>query len=195
MMFLDKTSLDEACSKLGRTAPEFQTECERICEEFKRQGGVKRVWPAYAYTKDSAESEDRITFIVIRESSDVGFDDKGYRCEIRLSGTISDACKAENTAIRKQEMIDNAPYRLDEIMAHINKTRETETLMQNHKHLSRITASRVRSIGFKSKNPVMKKEGCIALYVPVKGFIPLDEEPFPDHIRGYPVDVREGIIM
>jgi hypothetical protein len=39
----------------------------------------------------------------------------------------------------------------------------------------------------------LRKELCIALYVHIKGYIPVGEKHFPAEIGGFPVVVREGI--
>ncbi|XP_053376394.1 uncharacterized protein LOC128547485 [Mercenaria mercenaria] len=65
-------------------------------------------------------------------------------------------------------------------------------LMHNHTYLSVISASPVVSKHYGTSNYKTESVSCIALYVIVKHFIPINEEPFPQMLDGIPVDVREG---
>ncbi|XP_053391114.1 uncharacterized protein LOC128553939 [Mercenaria mercenaria] len=65
--------------------------------------------------------------------------------------------------------------------------------MKNHKYLSIITASPVRSRNYKPSCLTLIPEACICLYVPVKGYIPIDEVPFRTSYNNIRTDVREGI--
>lgn len=69
-----------------------------------------------------------------------------------------------------------------------------EQLHKNHSKLSEIRLSKVKSSGFGTKNAKIKDMYCIALVVPYKGLIPVDEDKFPPTINDFPTDVWEGQI-
>jgi hypothetical protein len=50
----------------------------------------------------------------------------------------------------------------------------------------------MKSVGYTSGKHDIKIKPCIALYVSVKGYIPLNETPFEKEIDGFPTDVLEG---
>ena len=65
-------------------------------------------------------------------------------------------------------------------------TENAESLMQKHSNLLVVRGSKARR-----NND--KPEVCIVLYVHVKGIIPFGEDPFPNELGGYPVEILEGI--
>lgn len=77
-----------------------------------------------------------------------------------------------------------------EIISAIKENREQ--LHKNHSKLSEIRLSKVKSSGFGTKDAKIEDKYCIALVVPYKGLIPVDEEKFPPTIDGFPTDVWEG---
>ena len=65
-------------------------------------------------------------------------------------------------------------------------TENAESLMKKHSNLLVVRGSKAR----RNNN---KPELCIVLYVHVKGIIPFGEDPFPNMLGGYPVEILEGI--
>ncbi|XP_060583549.1 reticulocyte-binding protein homolog 2b-like [Ruditapes philippinarum] len=71
-----------------------------------------------------------------------------------------------------------------------------KSLMNDHSNLTRVTASWFRTDSNDTEHlslRKLRKELCIALYVHIKGYIPVGEKYFPAEIGGFPVVVREGI--
>ena len=76
------------------------------------------------------------------------------------------------------------------IIATIRKN--SELLHGKYSKLSEIRLSKVKSSGFGTGCANLEDKYCIALVVPYKGLIPVNERPFPRTINGYPTDVWEG---
>lgn len=70
-----------------------------------------------------------------------------------------------------------------------------EKLHKNHSKLSEIRLSKVKSSGFGTQDAKIEEKYCIALVVPYKGLIPVDEDEFPPEINGFPTDVWEGQVL
>jgi hypothetical protein len=67
--------------------------------------------------------------------------------------------------------------------------------MDHHRYLNIISGSFVRSKNYKPSSLCLTKESCMALYVYVKGFIPIEEDAFQTTYDGVSVDIREGIFF
>lgn len=67
-----------------------------------------------------------------------------------------------------------------------------EDMFLNHRNLSLICPSVVKSTAFKRRKHAVKREFCIQLYCKTKGILPLGESHFPEIIQGYQTDVIEA---
>jgi hypothetical protein len=67
-----------------------------------------------------------------------------------------------------------------------------EDMFLNHRNLSLICPSVVKSTAFKRHKHAVKREFCIQLYCKTKGILPLGESHFPERIQGYQTDVIEA---
>ncbi|XP_060571315.1 uncharacterized protein LOC132729552 [Ruditapes philippinarum] len=156
-----------------------------ICQRVRKLKNVVDVLPSY---KEGYES---IIFIVTlkKNSTFSGFEDYEY-------------CKRfENEVSTEEELV--AEYETkDEIMSQLDdKTFEklrkcindnADNLLKRHSNINVILPSLVKSVGYETGTLDIKQVPCIAIYVAVKGCIPLNETPFPKYIEGFPTDVLEG---
>lgn len=69
-----------------------------------------------------------------------------------------------------------------------------ETLFDNHRRLTLVCPSEIKSIDFRHfpTKPTFYNCSCIQLYCYVKGAIPIGEKHFPGELQGIPTDVIEG---
>lgn len=70
--------------------------------------------------------------------------------------------------------------------------KDIENLFINHRNITLINTSSVRSMGFETKYRSVVRESALVIYCQVKGVVPIGEDLFPRRINGFPVDVREG---
>lgn len=182
--------LDEVCSRYKRKNTDVQEICKNICCYIKdKSKSFLDVWAAYQYKKGDTCNENEVVFVILTDSThDIEITEfKTYKRNI-----IEVTSKEENDAIKIKEKED--PPTCSEL-----KDLETclqtnaKQLMERHGNLTRVTASWCLSRGFGTDKVSLQRQCCIALYVHVKGYVPLHEKPFETEIGGYPVDVREGI--
>jgi hypothetical protein len=149
------------------------------------------VWTAFRYDKFDKHCGNEIIFVLItNEPEEAMIID--YETYQRCLHDISLKCEIENSKIQWEE---NKHKIHDAQIADLTKCLKynAKQLMKKHTNLTRATISWVKSSEFGSKQCSLKKSPCIALYVQIKGLVPIDEEPFDEFVSGYPVDVREGV--
>ncbi|WAR30317.1 hypothetical protein MAR_032859, partial [Mya arenaria] len=186
--------LNELCFAFGRKSSVVSSTCNNICKQLKgeiksalpKENCVVDIYPAYCI-----DSDREIVFVVtLKEEVDTSLLKRNvkYRIEIRILGK---PC-SELTYCRKK---------LQEIVSIDDQTKVqrclsaiSHILLTRHKYLSVITASSVKSQHFvkKEKKSDITQQLCIVLCVHAKGFIPIDEDQFPDNYKGIPTDVMEG---
>ena len=110
---------------------------------------------------------------------------KSFRVIQRLPDEVSDEAKK---CLKKEANLDftlemHKKLR-DTIICH------SRGLMKSHSNLELVSASKLRS---RRNGEETIKWPCIVLYVHVKGIIPVKEQPFPDKVGDFLVDVREGV--
>lgn len=66
------------------------------------------------------------------------------------------------------------------------------SLFQQHRNLSLICPSNMKSSGYSSQHIVVPTSVCVQLFCHRKGIIPLGDNHFPTNIRGVPTDVLQG---
>ncbi|XP_045208642.1 uncharacterized protein LOC123560535 [Mercenaria mercenaria] len=134
---------------------------------------------------------NEIVFVVLTSDNEI-VDVKDFstyqRCVLEVKA------KKENKEINEKELhADNRPSP-EEIQDLEKCLRENaKLLMERHTKLTLVTAGWFKASVDETGQYSVKKELCIVLYVHVKGFLPLNEKPFPTKLEKYPVDVREGI--
>ncbi|XP_053398673.1 uncharacterized protein LOC128556872 [Mercenaria mercenaria] len=182
-----KETIDEICSVFQDERDFILQLCNDICKEIvKASDGVTHVWAAY-----TLENKTNITFVIHTDINP----------RIKLYGAYRYIHRVNYTFSSEGNDVLSDPKYLETKLT--NEERETicrwikgnrKELMKNHKYLSIIAASPVRSRKYKpSSCPNLIQKACICLYVPVKGYIPIDELPFKASYNNIETDVREGI--
>jgi hypothetical protein len=183
----DDTLLQSICKRYGRKSEIIRYITNAICQNIKEQSNnIVQVWPAFRYGNDLKNSENHIIFVIIMEThTDIK---TRYQIYERNINKILPVSEKENYCIRDNEKLSDV--KINDITLCLKSN--ASKLMETHKNLTCVTISRVKSSGHGRENRIVKLL-CIVLYVQVKGFIPIDEDPFEQFIDGYPVDVREGV--
>ena len=146
------------------------------------------VWPAYRYEKGSWCNEDSIIFVVITKGQTKI--ETEYQIYERNINEISSLAEKENSSISEEEKLLTGIEAGD--LTQCLKS-NAEQMMTKHSNLTWITMSGIKSTGFGNPFPSMTATICAALYVQIKGFIPIEEDPFEPILDRYPIDVREGV--
>ncbi|XP_053408297.1 uncharacterized protein LOC123560069 isoform X2 [Mercenaria mercenaria] len=191
----DQTLLDRGSEVFGMSSKIVQNICTAICCYMKESFlHVIHVCPALDYRHEFSNTQ--ITFVIYRtrphenETTEYRY----YRYYIRHVNEISTTCSEENTHIRELEQDFPKDYsKTEEIVECLNKN--SKSLMEQHTNLTRVSISWFKSKGFRTKHQDITQNTCIALYVQVKGFVPLNETALPEVIDGIDVDVRECVVL
>lgn len=177
--------LTQACQKFGRKSETIKTICKNICKFIKTSAiEIITVWPTY-----SLENEHEITFVTVCQNKN----ETPLLQFINIKRWSPDNMNNEHRDINKKVVESNA--RIDINDMNLMKTAintYSDSLREKHTNIKVITGSPLRSIGYKAERHETKRENCIVLLVPIKGLIPLQEDPFPKEIGSFKVDVREG---
>ena len=146
---------------------------------------IKRLWTGYRPQNDAP------VFVATVDELNEDFPTQVMNFEIiqRVDGHMSDEAKF----VLSREIEKSLTFSAEE-QSSISKclSKYSACLMKNHSNLTVTSASKIKSVCYGSENASYNEMVCIVLYVDVKGVIPIHEEPFPQHLDGIPVDVREG---
>ncbi|XP_053408302.1 uncharacterized protein LOC123560065 [Mercenaria mercenaria] len=184
--------LNAACAKYTLSSPVLKDLCKCICRYIKEKSeNIVHVWAAYTYRKDSMVFGNEIVFVVLTTHTDI-IGEKDF--SIYQRRVLDVKTKTENMKINEKELdTSNRPSATGIQDLEVCLRENAKTLMKEHSELTRVTAGWYRACVNDTGQYSLQKQLCIVLYVHVKGFVPLDEKPFPTQIGKYPVDVREGI--
>ncbi|XP_053376646.1 uncharacterized protein LOC123540928 [Mercenaria mercenaria] len=178
---LDNIELNKLCTNEGRTSPNVKKECDKICTAIKTKSDkIVHVVPAY-----KTNDETKIIFVVFAQS-EITLETR-WKLEVRIVYQYSDESKCAMYCANNNPLSTESSRKIGKII-----DKYSMELMHNHTYLSVISASPVVSKHYGTSNYKTESVSCIALYVIVKHFIPINEEPFPQMLDGIPVDVREG---
>ncbi|XP_045208643.2 uncharacterized protein LOC123560536 [Mercenaria mercenaria] len=184
--------LNAACAKYTLSSPILKDLCKCICRYIKEKSeNIVHVWAAYTYRKDSMVFGNEIVFVVLTTHNDI-INEKDFSIYQRC--VLDVKTKTENMKINEKELdTSNRPSatEIEDLEACLREN--AKTLMKEHSELTRVTAGWYRACVNDTGQYSLQKQLCIVLYVHVKGYVPLEEKPFPTQIGKYPVDVREGI--
>ncbi|XP_060585530.1 uncharacterized protein LOC132741399, partial [Ruditapes philippinarum] len=185
-IFPSKSELKKACRVFGRDSTIFSSICSRISQHIRKGSkNVINVWPSY-----KVDCESVIFVVILRKKSLFSvFKDYDYniRCENAFSteGDLVAEYESKHEEINQYE---------NEIFEKLRKciNNNADDLLKRHSNINVILPSLIKSVGYKTNEHNIKIEPCIALYVTVKGCIPLQEKPFQKNIDGFRTDVLEG---
>ena len=184
-----KSEVNEACDVFGRSSAVFSDMCDVISKHIKKQSqGVTCVWPAYVLDSGLLS----VVFVIDMKKETGKFEFKDYDCKMCIENQCNDEGRLVASAMLTPEEIDRQSFAaiLKEMRVCINKN--ADDLFDRHSNLGVILPSLKKSTGYLSGKHEIKKLPCIALYVKLKGYIPLKEEPFEKEIGGFQIDVLEG---
>ncbi|XP_053390143.1 uncharacterized protein LOC128553057 isoform X1 [Mercenaria mercenaria] len=187
----DQDLLDPASEVFDVSSEIVQNICTAICCYMKNKKlYINRVWPALDYRQEVPNKN--ITFIIYTSQSSES-ETIEYRCYERSVNEISTSCSNENSHIKELEQDCEKDYsETEKIRECLNKY--SKSLMESHKNLTRISISWFKSGGYGTEKQSITPKTCIAVYVQVKGFVPLNETVLPKELDGIVVDVREGVV-
>ena len=195
----DQHSINEACLVFGRKHEIVLNMCSMVCTFIKnKQQCIKHVWPSYRYVRnDNIDPRfvNDITFVIITQTEvHVNVESINmFNTFIRASSEISSESRAinkhENTFSRK--LGRDMKRKRKEIMKCMDDN--VDKLLEKHSNITTVSASLFKSSNYTEGNENFEENLCIVLYVHVKGYIPLNEDPFPLNIEKYDVDVRECV--
>jgi hypothetical protein len=134
-----------------------------------------------------------IVFVVVgKKNSGYSVSKENYQCYIKCENDYS--YEGQIVAIKEMQShtfdIQSADAVLEEMRKCVNKN--ADDLFKKHSNLNVILPSLMKSVGYMSSKHDIKIKPCIALYVSVKGCIPLNETLFEKEIDGFPTDDLEG---
>ncbi|XP_060584015.1 uncharacterized protein LOC132740174 isoform X2 [Ruditapes philippinarum] len=186
---VNQDELDRICESRDRKDKLVVQCCESICNIIKSSS--EYIFHVYAAYKK--ENERKIFFVVtVMWDFDLNENDIGYRMMKRNYGDLSTEGIdiSSSTEEREQIMSDDENKKLSACIS-----KYAGKLMDNHRYLNVISGSIVRSKNYKPSAMCFSKQSCIALYVLVKGFIPIEEDAFQNTYDGVEVDIREGLFF
>ncbi|XP_053384866.1 uncharacterized protein LOC123537134 [Mercenaria mercenaria] len=188
----DQSELESACCAFGRRSEICLTICDTISEYIKTQSTeIADVWAAYKCIDYKKNNKINIVFVVITRNSNVGVNINHYNIYERNTKVYNEESRIVLAEVENGQQNDDK-FTEEEVEALENCISENaDTLMDNHKNLNIISPSMKKSIAFGTKDAMIHDKLCIALYVHIKGLIPVAELPFPSDICGYPTDVLE----
>ncbi|XP_052813612.1 uncharacterized protein LOC128240778 [Mya arenaria] len=179
----DQQTINCMCATLGKGSSLVLQMCDEACSYIRKLShAVMDVYPSYL-----AECSDpaAVVFVVtLRYDMDLR-QFRNYTLRVRLHWNYSE--EGQETAFEKCSLSQEDQTR---VSACIRK--HGQKLMDEHKYLSIITASSVRRTRSYQRQTKLRRQTCLVLYVHMKGFIPLKEDPFEEEYDGIPVDIRSG---
>lgn len=189
----DKKHLDDASAEFGRTSKVVSDICSSICVYLRQKSeNIVDVWPAYQYIKDHKDKRNpHITFVVIKENDmniDLGHFYSTYE-------RTNEQFNSESKEVNRME--SNAYIPFDKNMTKLCECvkKSSSSLMDAHSNLTMVTASWKTSKGFGTPHHTIEDRLCVVLYTHIKGLVPLREDPFPERIDSFHVDVREAVFI
>ncbi|XP_053388480.1 uncharacterized protein LOC128551609 [Mercenaria mercenaria] len=182
----DNDVLNKICQAKARNSNVVKMICRNICDFIKQKSTmIRHVWSAFR-----PDGNEDIIFVMLT-SHPVEIE-SAFQTYQRCEDEISDESQNENEHIyhmQQQDGLDSEE--MDKLTTYVKQN--AKKLMQQHSNLTKISASWVKSSGYNTLDACIKKIPCIALYVHIKGLVPINEEPFQKTIVEYPFDVREGV--
>jgi hypothetical protein len=188
--------LQNACRVFGMDSNILSEICSLISKHIKKTSeNVIDVLPSYRNDHVLTKSYMYIVFVVMVKK-DYRYSElkNDYQCFIKRENDYSS--EGEIVAGKQMESDTCDMHSSDAILEEIKKciNKNADDLFQKHSNLNVILPSVMKSVGYMSdkQKHEIKIEPCIALYVSVKGYIPLKETLFEKVIDGFPTDVLEG---
>ncbi|XP_045169699.2 uncharacterized protein LOC123532349 [Mercenaria mercenaria] len=186
----DQDTLNTLAKKFGRKSEIVWKNCCKISSYIKNQSNkIINALPTYR-----PEDHSKIIFVIIlRDEINIKERIK-YSTVEKFLDSEKHRFGEEGKFVMYDKLYEEAHLSEDEnkrVKNCIDK--HADSLMNNHKFLTVITGSPIRSKNYRSSTQELKREVCLVLYVLIKGYIPIDEEVFATHYNDVGIDVREGM--
>ncbi|XP_060607200.1 uncharacterized protein LOC132759453 [Ruditapes philippinarum] len=188
--------LRKACRVFGVDSHILSKMCSMISKHIRKKSeNVIDVLPSYQIDHVLSSRYVSIVFVVVlKKNSRRLVSRDNYECYIKWENAYSSEGKL--VAVKEMEFDTSDIQSSDAVLENIRKcvNKNADDLLQKHSNLNVILPSLMKSVGYMSdkQEHEIKIKPCIALYVSVKGYIPLNETPFEKEIDGFPTDVLEG---
>ncbi|XP_060565256.1 uncharacterized protein LOC132724411 [Ruditapes philippinarum] len=196
----DQESVILACIKFGRKHQIVKDMCKKVCTYIQNQQpeNIRSVWPSYRYVQNAPfdmYSENDVVFVIVTKSeTSIDVEKiKMYKTYVRASSEISQESRAVNEHETRvtQYRDKNIKRKRKKIVKYLDDN--IDNLLSKHSNITTVSASLFKSRNFKQGHKHFEENLCIVLYVHVKGYVPLHEDPFDRKIDEYDVDVRECV--
>lgn len=192
----DQQMLNDLAKHFGRKSELISKICKLVCVHIAEQDeSIYDVWPAV-----KINCNDIVFVIMVKANQSNNKSQKSRLKEIRYSyvkrslGEVSYEGQYVNNSRQFNKYSAELSSSEKELLQRGINNNNVQ-LMKRHKYLMMISGSPVRSKGHDWECHTIEREICIALYVLVKGYIPINEEPFDTEYEGLSVDVREGFFQ
>ncbi|XP_053405403.1 uncharacterized protein LOC128558950 [Mercenaria mercenaria] len=175
-----------AYKTFGKTEIFFEI-CQNICSYLEQKSkDIVNVWAAY---RKEGDEETDVVFVVCTRNKSVEVDFEGFSVYQRAISEYS----SESREVLAEELNKKFDKPLLDMLRLCIQARAKELLV-NHSSISMISPSIIKSkrFGQNAHELIVTKKPCIALYVHIKGLIPIKEKAFPTEIDGFQTDVREA---
>ncbi|XP_053386517.1 uncharacterized protein LOC123538824 [Mercenaria mercenaria] len=185
--------LHTACRNFGRRSKTFSNICDMICKQVMDTAEyIVDAWASYCIEDCHSNETISVVFVVITADMSKIIHLKDYKYHLISQNTFSSESEIVLTRELSDETHDISRDRdtLEELRKCI--AHHADDLLEKHSNINVILPSFKKSKGFYSDNHSIVDEPCIALYILVKGYIPINEDPFPQELDGFKVDVLEG---
>ena len=182
--------LKRICSRCTTSSLFLKEICEGICNYIKSKSErIVDVWAATVYSKGNPTCSDDIVFVVLTTDTE-SVNEENFSTYQRHISKVEETRQSKEITRKEYEnpLTSEEKEKVEKCLRKNGKL-----LMDSHSNLTRVTASWFTEDKSNTENSSIKRELCIALYVHIKGYIPLGEKHFPSEIAGFPVVVREGI--
>ncbi|XP_060607485.1 uncharacterized protein LOC132759686 [Ruditapes philippinarum] len=187
----EKFALDAIRLKYAHFSSIISKICDKICVYIKEKSEtIAHVWAATIYSKDSLPKDNDIVFVVLTTDITVKINEENFVIYQRHFLQVDDTDLNKEIEIMEYNNLPTSEE-IDKLEKCLKQN--AKSLMNNHSNLTRVTASWFRTDRNDTEHLSLRKELCIALFVHIKGYIPVGEKYFPTEIGGFPVVVREGI--
>ncbi|KAJ8304335.1 hypothetical protein KUTeg_017918 [Tegillarca granosa] len=166
--------------------------CRKLHKQYHKYCIYLDVWPGYRchappYTSRLSETDMHL----IAQYKEMNCEKIKEMHGIKVEWRDKDLVSSEGKYISFIE--DTSSVQSVKTTNRLIQNKTVADLFKRHSNLNVVSPSTVKSQNFHDiKSRSIKSQLCIALYCRIKGFIPLDEQPFPSSINGIPTDVREG---
>ncbi|XP_052785966.1 uncharacterized protein LOC128221393 [Mya arenaria] len=180
---------NSAVTFLSEQEEDLNSLCRNVSKHILRNiPHAKVVYPA------KSPKHNKIYFVVLSTSPS----DKKYFDEFPLKVKYAYTKSEEEQYVRRKETSNVLHFQTEEDKKSItNVIEKAHEQFSKHPNVSRISYSFYKSKRFGEADAELeyKDKGCVVIFVYLKKWIPVGINAFPDMFEGYPVDVRQDVMI